>query len=273
MKIIGEKINGTRKPVGQAIAARDSVFIQDLARRQCEAGADWLDVNAGTPPDREPDDLAWLVQTVQVIGEVRLSLDSANPAALARALPHVRQPALINSVNGEPARLEGMLPLVREYGCAVIALAMDGSRMPQTVAERLGVVRSVLAATRAAGIADERVYVDPLVMSVAASPEAGRLFLETLGALRAEFPTVQTTAGLSNVSFGLPARGLLNRTFLVLAVGAGLDSAILDPMDADLQRALLAAEALVGRDRHCRNYTKAYRAGRLEPAAKVSRPS
>jgi cobalamin-dependent methionine synthase I len=273
MDIIGEKINGTRKSVAQAIEARDSAFIQDLARRQLMAGACWLDLNAGTAPDREGDDLVWLVQTVQAIGPARLSLDSANPAALAGALPYVLQPPLINSISGDLARLEGILPLVAEHGCSVIALAMDGGHMPHGVADRLEIVRGILDATRGAGIPDERVYVDPLVMAVAATPEAGSVFLETLRRLRAEFPAVRTTAGLSNVSFGLPARGLLNRAFLVLALGAGLHSAVLDPLDDELQMMLLAAEALLGRDRHCRQFTQAYRAGRLTAAPKAGVPA
>jgi 5-methyltetrahydrofolate--homocysteine methyltransferase len=263
MRIIGEKINGTRKAVAQAIAARDADFIQSLARRQWEAGSYWLDLNAGTHPDREVDDLIWLVEVVQATGPVRLSLDSANPAALAAALPHVSQPPLINSISGEPARLEGILPLAAKHGCPAIALAMDGIRMPATVEDRMVVVRRVVAAARAAGVADEALYVDPLVMTVGTNTEAGRLFLDGLRAVKAEFPKVHLTAGLSNVSFGLPARALVNRTFLTLAMGAGLDSAILDPLDAELRAALLATELLLGQDRHCLNYTRAYRAGRL----------
>jgi 5-methyltetrahydrofolate--homocysteine methyltransferase len=263
MRIIGEKINGTRKTVAQAIAARDAAFIQNLARRQWEAGAHWLDLNAGAHPERESDDLRWLVEVVQAIGPVRLSLDSANAEALAAALPLASVPPLINSISGEPARLEGILPLVARFGCPAIALALDGSQVPATLEARMVVVRRMVAAARAAGVPDEDLYVDPLVMTVGTNTEAGRLFLDGLRAVRAEFPAVHLTAGLSNVSFGLPARALLNRTFLTLAMGAGLDSAILDPLDGELRAALLATELLLGQDRHCLNYTRAYRAGKL----------
>lgn len=265
MKIIGEKINGTRSQVKQAVAERDAAFVRALAQRQVEAGADWLDVNAGTSPNREPDDLVWLVQTVQEAVDVPLCLDSTHPPALAAAIQQVRQTPLINSISGERARLDGILPLVRQAGCGVIALALDDQGIPVGAQERLAVLRRVLDQTRRAGIPDDRVYVDPLVMALATNTESGRVVLDTLQAVRAEFPDVHLTSGLSNVSFGLPARTLINRAFLTLALAAGLDSAIMDPLDRELRAALLAAELVLGRDRHCLNYTRAYRAGQFGP--------
>jgi 5-methyltetrahydrofolate--homocysteine methyltransferase len=265
MQIIGEKINGTLKRVGQAVAERDSAFIQALARRQVEAGADWLDVNAGTGPDQEPDDLVWLVRTVQEAVEAPLCLDSANPRALAAALGEARQTPLINSISGEHKRLDGILPLARAHRCPVIALALDDNGIPQGVEGRLAVVRRVIAETRRVGLPDEQVYVDPLVMAIATDTRSGLIALETMRAVRAEFPAVHLSVGLSNISFGLPARSLINRAFLTLALAAGLDTVIMDPLDRGLRSALLAAELVLGRDRHCRNYTRAYRAGRIGP--------
>ena len=264
MKIIGEKINGTRKAVKQAVLDRDTAFIQNLARSQAEAGATWIDLNAGTPSDREPDDLVWLVRTVQAAVEAPLCLDSANPAALQAALPEVRNPPLINSISGEQARLTGVLPLACQAGGGVIALAMDDKSIPTTVEGRLAIVRGLLEQTRAAGMPDEQVYVDPLVMTVGADSKAARTALGTLRAVKVEFPKVHFTSGLSNVSYGLPVRSLVNRAFLTLMVEAGLDSAILDPLDRELRKALLAAEVVAGVDRHCLNYTRAFRAGLLE---------
>lgn len=265
--IIGEKINGTRAQVGEAIASRDAAYIASLAVRQAEAGADRIDVNAGTRPDREPDDLAWLVETVQDATEVPLCLDSANPAALQAALAVTRVVPLINSITGERARLEGVLPLAERFGCPVIALALDDSGVPQDAAQRLGVIKRLVAAAHEAGLGDDMVYVDPLVMAVATGDHAGVVALETIAGVRAEFPAVHITAGLSNVSFGLPARRLVNRTFLTLAIAAGLDTAIADPLDRDLMAALRATELLLGRDRRCLTYTRAYRAGLLTPAS------
>jgi 5-methyltetrahydrofolate--homocysteine methyltransferase len=273
VKIIGEKINGTRKLVGQAIARRDADYIQILARKQAEAGSHWLDVNAGTPPDREPDDLVWLVHTVQTAVDTRLCLDSANPDALRIALQAVRKTPMINSISGEPDRLTGVLPIVAEFGCEVIALAMDDQGIPASVDTRLAVVRRLLQATRAAGVPDDKVYVDPLVMTIATDVQCGNVALGTMRAVRAEFPQVHLSTGLSNVSFGLPVRSLINRTFLTLALAAGMDTAICDPLDREFKAALLATELLLGRDKHCLGYTRAFRAGLLEPAKAQGTPA
>ena len=270
--IIGEKINGTRERVGKAVVDRDAAYIQSLATRQAEAGAHRIDVNAGTRPDREPDDLSWLVETVQAVTDLPLCLDSANPAALAAALKFTRTAPLINSISGEPGRLSGVLPLARDHGCPVIALALDDTGIPADAGQRMTVIRRLLAATREAGISDGDVFVDPLVMAVSTAERAGLVALETIAAVRAEFPGAHITAGLSNVSFGLPARHLVNRTFLALAVAAGMDSAIADPLDRELMAALKATELVLGRDRHCLAYTRAYRAGLLVPGLAPSAP-
>lgn len=264
MKIIGEKINGTRKQVKQAVLDRDADFIRKLASDQAAAGSAWIDVNAGTAAEREPEDLVWLVETVQEVTDVPLCLDSANPAALSAALPRVKKPPLINSISGETARLTGVLPLAAQARGGVIALAMDDKGIPATAEGRVTIVRRLIAATRAAGIPDEEVYVDPLVMTIGTSGDAARVTLATVRAVKAEFPQVHFTSGLSNVSFGLPVRSLINRAFLTLMLEAGLDTAILDPLDRELRKALLAAEAVLGIDRHCLRYTRAYRAGLLE---------
>ncbi len=271
MKIIGEKINGTRKSVGRAIAERDADFICDLARKQADAGVAWLDVNAGTHPDQEPDDLIWLIETVQSVVDTPLSLDSANPDALRKAITRVKRTPMINSISGEPERLENILPIVAEHGCDVIALCMDETGIPETAAQRLDVARKVFAATRQAGVPDEKVYVDPLVMTIATNTEAGAIILDTIRLIRQEFPQAHISTGLSNVSYGLPVRSLINRTFLVLALAAGMDAAIIDPNDKELRAALLAAELLLGQDRYCLNYTRAYRAGLLDCAAPQAR--
>ena len=261
MKIIGEKINGTRQRVAQAIAGRDEAFIQELARKQAEAGADWLDVNAGTRQSKEPEDLIWLAETVQSVVEIPLCLDSPNPAALTAAIGVAEQTPMINSISGEPWRLEGILPLVAEHQCPVIALAMDDGGIPETCAGRMDVIHKVMGATRKSGVLDENIYIDPLVMTLATNTESAQITLETMRFIRQEYPDVHMSMGLSNISFGMPARANINRTFLILAMAAGLDSAIVDPMDRELQAALVTAQMILGQDRHCLNYTRAYRAG------------
>ena len=264
MKIIGEKINGTRKAVAKAIAERDVLFIQNLAQRQVEGGASWLDINAGTLPDREAEDLTWLIQLVQEVVTVPLCLDSANPDALRAVIKQVNKPAMINSISGEEARLSGILPIVAENNCDVIALCMDDKGIPLTAEERLEVARKIIERTRAAGVADEKIYIDPLVMTIATNTQAGMVTLNTMRLVRTEFPVVHISCGLSNVSFGLPARALINRTFLVLGLEAGMDTAIIDPNDREMGAAMRAAELLLGKDKHCLSYTRAFRAGLLE---------
>ncbi len=261
MKIIGEKINGTRKRVARAIAERDDAYIKDLAVKQAAAGADWLDVNAGTHPAQEPDDLQWLIENIQSVVDTPLSLDSANPTALKAIINMVNKTPIINSISGEPERLEDILPLAAEHGCEVIALAMDDKKIPETYEKRLEVIDVIMAATRAADVPDDKVYVDPLAMTIATANQSAVIACETIRTVKAKYPDVHFTMGLSNISFGLPARKQINRGFLALAMQAGLDSAILDPLDNELLATILTTELLLGQDRHCLNYIRASRKG------------
>lgn len=266
MLIIGEKINGTRSQVARAIADRNKDYIQDLARRQVEAGAHYLDVNAGTKPDLEPDALVWLVRVVQEVVDVPLCLDSVNSRALGAAMDQVEQTPMVNSISGERRRLDEILPLAAKHGCPVIALALGDRGIPKTTEDRLAIVRQVIDETDEVGIVREKLFLDPLVIAIATDTNSGLNAFETMRGIKAEFPDVHLTSGLSNISFGMPARGLINRAFLTFALEAGLDSAIMDPLDRALYEALLAAEVVLGRDRYCLNYTNAYREGRIGPA-------
>ncbi len=264
MKIIGEKINGTRKRVAQAIAERDAAYITDLAKKQSEAGAAWLDVNAGTHPSREADDLTWLIETIQAAVETPLSLDSANPGALNAVIGAVHKTPMINSISGEPERLSGILPIVAAHNCPVIALAMDEKKIPETGEKRLEVVRKIVAETRRCGIPDANLYIDPLAMTISTNTQSAQIAFDTMRAVRQEFPEAHLTIGLSNISFGLPGRSFVNRYFLSLALAAGLDSAILDPLDREIQAAILTTDLLLGKDAHCLNFIRASRKGLFE---------
>jgi len=263
MLIIAEKINGTRKLVNKAVLARDVNFIQALALSQVEAGADYLDVNAGTATDREPDDLIWLVNVIQETVDKPLCLDSPNSKALLAGLSVTKQPPMINSISGEPQRLASVLPVVAKHGLKVLALAMDSNVIQTTCEGRMVVVRRLFEETRKAGLPDENMYVDPLAMSVATATDACKVTCETMSAILKEFPKAHLTCGLSNVSFGLPARTLINRAFLTVAIAAGLDSAIIDPTDLGLMETLYASNAVLGLDRFCAKYNRAFRAGKI----------
>lgn len=266
MKIIGEKINGTRKRVAQAIAERDAAYIRDLAIKQSQAGASWLDVNAGTHPSQEKEDLLWLMDIIQAVVETPLCLDSANPKALKTAVQAAKATPMINSISGEPDRLTNILPIVAEYGCPVIALAMDEKKIPETSQKRLEVIHKVVAETRKHGLPDSHLYIDPLAMTISTNTQSAVIALETMRAVRQEFPEAHLTIGLSNISFGLPARSHINRVFLSLALLSGLDCAILDPLDREIQAVILTTELLLGRDPHCLNFIRASRKGLFEPA-------
>jgi 5-methyltetrahydrofolate--homocysteine methyltransferase len=152
---------------------------------------------------------------------------------------------------------------VAEHGCEVIALAMGGRKIPETQEQRVEMIETIMSATRAAGVSDDKVYVDPLAMTIATSNQSAVVACETIRAVKEKYPEVHFTMGLSNISFGLPARKQINRGLLILAMQAGLDSAILDPLDEDLQAAILTTELLLGRDKHCLNYIKAAKSGRF----------
>ncbi|MGB6068083.1 MAG: dihydropteroate synthase [Desulfomonilaceae bacterium] len=266
MIIIGEKINGTRKRVGNAIQNRDADFIRDLALRQVQSGAAYIDINAGSLPEHEPEDMAWLVETVQeVVPDVTLCLDSPNHKALRIGLQKAVKTPMLNSLSGEQFRVDGVLPLACEFGTDLIVLALDDNGIPRTSDGRLAIVRRLVEMTRNGGLPDEKLYVDPLVMAIATGTENGNITLETCRKIKQEFPRVHLTCGLSNISFGMPLRSILNHAFLVLAIQAGMDSAIINPEERELRGIMMAAETLLGKDRHCLNFNRAFRAGKIGP--------
>lgn len=263
MIFIGEKINGTRKAIGEAILARDTAHIEEVARAQAEAGADYLDINAGTSPEREAEDMLWLIDIVQGVCELPICIDSSSPEVLAAAMERVTQTPMVNSINADPVRLAAFLPLIRQRDCAVIALAMDESKsgMPKTPGERQENVDKVLAATREAGIADEKVFIDPLIMAVGTDNSAGMGAMDMIRWIRQTYPEAHITGGFSNISFGMPNRAVVNRTFLTMAMMAGADAAVIDPTSTAIIEAVTATNMLLGKDRFCRKYTTAAKNG------------
>lgn len=268
MQIIGEKINTTRKLVRQAVRERDAAFIADLARKQVEGGADYLDVNSGLAltPEEEAEDFAWLVPLIQEAAAVPLCIDSAYPLVIETALKLHKGKALINSVNGDEKVMAGVFPLAKQYDCKVIALTSSKEAgIPSSSSERLAIAEKIARTAQSQGIALERIYFDPLVLPISTQQNNALLFLETLREIKKHLPEANTISGLSNVSFGLPERKLVNQAFLVLALGSGMDAAIIDPTDGRITALIQATEALMGADTFCAGYLKAYRAGKLGP--------
>jgi cobalamin-dependent methionine synthase I len=261
MLIVGEKINSSRKSIREAIERRDAAFISEVARNQAEAGADYVDVNAGTFVEQETECLCWLVETVQKAVDLPLCLDSPNPKALSEAMKLHRGEPMINSISMEEARLQSLLPVVTSQPCRVVALCMGQTSMPTTVEERVKVGSELIGKLMDKGVPLENIHVDPLVQPVSVDTGMG---VATLGAIKRitdDFPGVNTICGLSNISFGLPERHLINRNFLALCMTHGLSGAILDPTDKHLMATLLSAEMLLGRDEYCEKFIDAYQKG------------
>ncbi len=264
MIIIAERINASRKHIAQAIATRNAGFLQNEVKAQVQAGAHYIDVNAGTFVGEEAKHLAWVIQTVQEVTELPLCIDSPDPSVIEAVLPLVRSRPMINSITLEPGRLQGMLPLVSEYSTKVIALCQAEDEIAETAEAKLRMADKLVEKVTAAGVPLEDLFIDPLVYPLATNPVSAVQTLEAIAQIMARFPGVHTTCGLSNVSHGLPNRKLVNRTFLVAAITRGLDSAILDPTDKQIYGALKAAEVVMGKDEFCMEYITAFREGRLE---------
>lgn len=266
MIVIGEKINGTRKAVSAAIRERDAAFIQQLALSQVEAGSDYLDVNAGTSPEREPEDMAWLVNTIQNVTDVPLCLDSANPEALKAGLELVKKSPIINSVSGEKSRIEGVLPLALAHKTSLILLALDDTvGIPGTSEGRLAIIHRLIGLAVEGGLAEDQLYVDPLVTAISTGDKNAMITYDSIRKVHEEYPRAHITCGLSNISFGMPLRSLINQTFMSMCIQVGMDSAIIDPNDRNLKGVMLAAEMLMGRDKFCQKYSKAFRANAIGP--------
>lgn len=264
MLIIAERINASRKYIAQAIATENVAFIQDEARAQDQAGADFIDVNAGTFVGEEAEKLKWVIEAVQEVTEKPLCLDSPDPAVIKAVAPLVKKTPMVNSITLEPDRLAGILPLVAEHKAKVIGLCQSEDAMAETADEKLKMAGQLVEKVTGAGIPLEDLYIDPLVYPLSTNPQSAVATLQAIRLIMDAFPGVHTTCGLTNVSHGLPCRKLINRTFLICAIASGLDSAILDPTDSQLYSAIKAAVAVNGKDHYCMEFITAFRAGKLE---------
>jgi 5-methyltetrahydrofolate--homocysteine methyltransferase len=257
--IIGERINPTgRKILAAEMAAGDFSRVEADALAQVAAGAQMLDVNAGIPLADEPAILARAIQLVQSITDVPLSIDSSIVAALEAGLVVYKGKALVNSVTGEEERLESVLPLVKKYGAAVVAISNDETGISEDPNVRFSIAKKIVERAADYGIPACDVIVDPLVMPIGAINSAGQQVMQLLHRLRTELK-VNSTCGASNVSFGLPNRNGINAAFLTMAIGAGLTSAITNPLHAEVMQACLGADVMMGNDPHCANWIRKYR--------------
>jgi len=263
MVIIGERINSTNKNVADALEKKDESYIRKLAVEQADAGADYIDVNAGTFAEEEADLLVWLVKTVQAAVSRPCCIDSPNSRAVAKALEVHQGQALINSLTFEKDKCEKLIPLVRDHRAKVVSLCLGEKGIPATYDERFRVAVEMIDLLCRKGVQPQDIYVDPLIQPIAVSPSAAAIALEVIGRVKQSFPDTHTIGGISNISFGMPLRPVINAAFLAMAVARGLDTAILNPCDPYIRSAVLASEALAERDAHGIRFISAFRKGKI----------
>ncbi|WP_407280754.1 dihydropteroate synthase [Aromatoleum evansii] len=257
--VIGERINPTgRKLLAAEMAAGDFSRVISDVQAQLEAGAHMLDVNAGIPLADEPAILAETVKLVQSLTDVPLSIDSSIVAALEAGLSVYKGKALVNSVTGEEDRLETVLPLVKKYGAAVVAISNDETGISQDPNVRFEIARKIVNRAADYGIPACDVVVDPLVMPIGAVPTSGRQVFELCHRLQKELK-VNTTCGASNVSFGLPNRNGVNAAFMSMAIASGMTSAITNPLHTEIMTAIMGADVLMGHDQDCMRWIRKFR--------------
>ncbi|CAN2042029.1 5-methyltetrahydrofolate corrinoid/iron sulfur protein methyltransferase [Candidatus Magnetomoraceae bacterium gMMP-15] len=262
MIIIGEKINATIKSAKEIILNQDKKKLLDLAKRQVQAGANYIDVNVATgvgSPEDEIDAMKWAVTSIQKELDKPLCIDSADPKVLEAGLDVVKGSVLINSTTAEDKMLKQILPLAKRYNAPIVCLAMDEKGISKTVDGRLNACKKIAEACKEEGIGLDSVYFDPLVMPISTDATQGLLTLHTITAIKKEFPEAGTVLGLSNISFGLPDRININASFLQMAIYSGLNAAFLDPIEVKIISAIKTAEAIIGKDRHFRRYIRSYR--------------
>ena len=257
--IIGERINPTgRKMLAKEMAEGDFSRVEKDALAQVAAGAHMLDVNAGIPLADEPGILAETIKLVQSLTDVPLSIDSSIVAALEAGLEVYQGKALLNSVTGEEERLESVLPLVKKYNCAVVAISNDETGISEDPDVRFEVAKKIVERAEDHGIPRADVVVDPLVMPIGAMGTAGVQVMQLVRRLREELK-VNTTCGASNVSFGLPNRDGVNAAFLTMAMASGLTSAITNPLHDSIMQAVMGGDVMLGKDSNCANWIRKYR--------------
>jgi 5-methyltetrahydrofolate--homocysteine methyltransferase len=266
MLVIGENINASNRSVAKALARRDRQFLQDLARAQAVAGADFIDVNAGTEKgswEQQMATMEWLVEVVQAATDKPLAIDSDIPGVIEAALHKYQgERLIINSVTAEPEKLDSIGSLTAGCKTWLVALAMGNNGMPKDVEERLAACELIMTHLTRLGVKAEQIFFDPLLFPIAVDSSQGLVTLKTIEQIKSRYPGARTVLGLSNISYGLPNRRLVNRAFLLMAVYAGLDAVILNPLDAKMMSFIKVADMLTGKGTS-RGYIRAHRKGIL----------
>jgi len=269
MIIIGEKLNGSIPSMAKAIREKDEKYIRDCAKRQAEAGANYLDVCASVEVEFEIQTLKWLIDLVQEVTDIPICIDSPSPDSCVAVLPFCKKVGLVNSVSMEGEKIDAIFPVIADTQWECVALLCDAKGIPNSVEKRLEVFENIMKRAKEFNIDPSRLHIDPLVETLSTNEAALTTFAECAREIKKRYPTIHVTSGLSNISFGLPARKLINQAFMVLAVNAGMDSAIIDPTNRDLLGMIYAAKALSEKDEYCLEYISAFREGLIGPLPKA----
>ena len=265
MIIIAEKLNGSIPSCGKAIAARDEAYIKDMAVKQAGVGADFLDVHAAVN-DGELEVLKWMIDTVQSVTDCPIAVDSPDVRVIIDAMPYCKRPGMFNSVSLEGGKIDVAFPILAKPENSkwqIMALLNGETTIPKTAADRIEVFDRIIEKAKQYGIEESRIHIDPLVeMLCTADDGAGiSMVLEVMNHIKSSGSKVHISGAISNISFNLPVRRLVNQAFAAIAISAGMDSAVLDPLSQDLRGVIYAAEAMAGLDDFCAEYTSAYREG------------
>ena len=265
MIIIGEKINGAIPSVAKAIADKDEAFIKELAKSQSDAGAAYIDVCASVDSAIELETMKWLIDLVQDVTDTPIAIDSPDAQVCAKAIEFCNKPGLVNSVSMEGNKIDLVFPIIAESKWECIALLCDDTGIPQTGEKRLEVFAAIMEKAKAFNIDPSRLHIDPLVEMLCTAEDGINTVLEVMREVKRQYPTIHVTGGASNISFNLPARKFVNQAFLVLSMGAGMDSAIINPLHKHMMGLIYATEALKGNDEYCMEYIGGYPRRALRP--------
>ena len=261
MIIIGEKINGFIPGTAKAIAARDEATIRELALKQTEMGAHYIDVCAGTDADVERETLEWLIGLVQDTVDTPICIDSSDCELLLDMMPLVKKTGIFNSVSDEHGKCEKVFPKLADTDWGIVALTCDNRGISNDPNVKFEIADTIITKAASYGITEDRLYIDPLVATLSTTQDSLVAFCNAVRMIKEKYPKVHITSGLSNISFGMPFRSAIDRQFLALAMAAGMDSAIMNPLSADMRATLYATQALLGNDDFCMEYLGAFRSG------------
>ena len=270
MIIIGEKLNGSIPSVAKAIAERDADLIRERAKKQAEAGATFLDVCASVEEDVEVETLKWMIDLVQEVTDTPICVDSPSAKSCVAAIPFCKRPGLVNSVSLEGNKIDTIFPELADTDWECVALLCDNDGIPDSVERRMKVFLGIMEKAKEYNIAPSRLHIDPLVVTLSTDQTALTVFAECCRQIKAEYPDIHITSGLSNISFGLPTRKNINQAFMVLAMNAGMDSAIVDPTNKNMIGMIYATNALLERDEYCLDYIDKFKDKPAQEAALVA---